>query len=164
MSQSSTEFHRNPLSGTAVPPPPTPTPGELGGVGRGAAASCPDSRGLLTSLAASRRAIRRGRQQSQGRGPSPPRMPLRSPHSSPGAAGERPPPASPCAATQAPPRLAGPGKEAPGDWPQVTCREVSGWRLAVGPVEASRPKEVAEAAPDSSLRPGGGLPTCASIF
>lgn len=40
------------------------------------------------------------------------------------------PPTSPCAAAQAPPRLAGPGKEAPGDWPRVTC--MGGERLAIG--------------------------------
>lgn len=41
-----------------------------------------------------------------------------------------PPPPSPCAAAQAPPRLVGPGKEAPGDWPRVTC--MGGERLAIG--------------------------------
>lgn len=74
----------------------------------------------------------------------------------------RPPPPSPCAAAQAPPRLAGPGKEAPGDWPRVTCREVSGWRLAVGLVRHQGPRSPGSSGlpptytPPSPRRDGGG--------
>lgn len=66
----------------------------------------------------------------QGRGsfPAPDAPPRPAPQ--PRAAGGRPPPPAPCAAAQAPPRLAGPGKEAPGDWPQVTC--MGGERLPIG--------------------------------
>lgn len=73
-----------------------------------------------------------------------------------------PPPPSPCAAAQAPPRLAGPGKEAPGDWPRVTCREVSGWRLAVGLVRHQGPRSPGSSGlpptytPPSPRRDGGG--------
>lgn len=56
-----------------------------------------------------------------------------------------PPP--PCAAAQAQPRLAGPGKEAPGDWPRVTCMggAAGDWRLASLGVKA----QGAQAAQDS---------------
>lgn len=129
-----------------------------GGVGRGKAAPRRrDLRGLLTSQAASRRAIRRGRRPSQGRGgaPSRPRMPLR---------GRRPSPEQPEDALPRPPPAPRPRRRP--DWLARAKRplaighrspawEVSGCRLAVGPLGVKA--EGAEAAPDSRPRPPSPL-------
>lgn len=120
-------------------------------------------------FAAARRRLRGGALLRPGC-PSVPRTPAQEPVED---ALSRPPPPSPCAAAQAPPRLAGPGKEAPGDWPWVTC--MGGERLAIGgwPRWASRPKERRRSRAGARLpslpperageRPGIGF-TCASGF
>lgn len=109
--------HKYFLSRTAAP--------QRGAWGRGLRRGGPSPggpKGLLTPQAASRRAIRGGRPPSQGRGPSPTRMPLRAPHPSPGAAGGRPLPPSPAL-----PLRRGPGA-APIGWPW----QRGPWRLATG--------------------------------